>query len=194
MEGWLLEFGKKNLDSKRFSFVCKFLIVFQVIVLLSNLGFLGASPSMTAKSDVLYEATSLFVQPLLDMCIAILFFALFLVLDKKQFHISLVGYETILIVANSLFHFIDKFNGNGFSLIGGVLAIVIYAVMCIIGWQLRNTPYSKLGIIIICYAVYEFIYSTASPLQFVIDIGLTVFLSLSFDKTLTKELVINKNV
>ena len=74
MEDWLLAFGKRNLDSKKFSFVCKFLIGLQVVVLLSNLGFLGASASMTAKSDALYEATTLFVQPLLDICIAILFY------------------------------------------------------------------------------------------------------------------------
>ena len=188
MEDWLLAFGKRNLDSKKFSFVCKFLIGLQVVVLLSNLGFLGASASMTAKSDALYEATTLFVQPLLDICIAILFLALFLVLDKKQIRISLVGYLTLLIVAQSLIHFLYKFGGNSHSFIGGILAIVIYVIMCIIGWQLRNTPYSKLGIIIICYAIYEFLYSTASPLQFLIDIGLTVYLAISFDKMLSKEL------
>ena len=64
MNEWLLDFGKKNLDSKRFSFTCKFLIGLQVIITLCNLGFLGASASMTAKSDALYEATTLFVHPL----------------------------------------------------------------------------------------------------------------------------------
>ena len=188
MEDWLLNFGKKNLDSHKFSFVCKFIIGLQIVILLSNLGFLGASASMTAKSDALYEATSLFVQPLLDVCIAILFLALFLVLDKKQIRFSLVGYLTLLIIAQSFIHFLYKFGGDTHSFIGGILAIVIYILMCIIGWQLRNTPYAKLGIIIICYAVYDFVYSTASPLQFLIDIGLTIFVTISFDKTLSKEL------
>jgi hypothetical protein len=188
MEDWLLDFGKKNLDPKRFSFVCKFLIALQVIVLLSNLGFLGASASMTAKSDALYEATILFVQPLQDICIAILFLALMLVLNKNEIRITLVGYETILIVAQCVIHFIYKFNGNSHGLISGIMAIAIYIIMCVIGWQLRNTPYRTLGIIIICYAVFDFLFSSASQLQFVMDVALTAYLSISFDKTLTKEL------
>ncbi len=188
MEEWLLDFGKKNLDSKKFSFVCKFLIALQVIVLLSNLGFLGASASMTAKSDALYEATILFVMPLQDVCIAILFLALTLVLNKKEIRIPLVGYETILIVAQCIIHFIYKFNGNSHGFISGILAIAIYIIMCIIGWQLMNTLYRTLGIIIICYAVFDCLFSLTSQLQFVMDVALTAYLALSFDKTLSKEL------
>lgn len=190
MNEWLLDFGKKNLDSKRFSFTCKFLVGLQVIITLCNLGFLGASASMTAKSDALYEATTLFVHPLQDICIAILFLALFLVLNKKQIYIPLIGYETVLIVADSFLQFYYNYNGNdyNYSIIGGILAIVIRVFMCIIGWQLKNTPYFKLGIIIICYSFYVFVFNTASQLQFLIYIGLTIYFALSFDKTLSKEL------
>lgn len=188
MEDWLLDFGKRNLAPQRFSFVCKFLIALQVIVFLSNLGFLGASASMTAKSDALYEATILFVQPLQDVCIAILFLALMLVLNKKEIRIPLVGYETILIVAQCVIHFIYKFNGNSHGFLSGILAIAIYVIMCIIGWQLGNTPYRKLGIIIICYAVFDFLYSPTSQIQFVIDLLLTAYWAMSFERTLTKEL------
>ena len=191
MENWLLEISNKYLDAKRVSLACKTLIILQVIVLFSNLDILGAGASMAEMSRGLYSAVGIFLQPLQDICMTILFLGLMTILTKKGYSIPIAAYVVILVFANAILTFLTKFSGNHHGLILGLIALAYYILVCLLGIKLRATPYVTLGNVLIIYSVYDIIdgliLEGKIPVTIIVTIGILIYLAMMFNKILPPE-------
>lgn len=197
MEKWLLEISNKYLDGKRVSIACNVLIVLQVVVLFSNLDYLGAGVSMAEMSRGLYNAVGVFLQPLQDLCMTILFLGLMTILYKKGYTFPISAYVVILVFVNAILTFLTKFSGNSHGLILGLISLAYYVLVCLLGVKLRTTPYVTLGNILIVYSVFDIvdglILQGGIPMMLIITIGILIYLAMTFNKILPPEFDESKN-
>ena len=191
MEKWLLEISNKYLDANRVSLACKTLIILQVIVLFSNLDNLGAGASMAEMSRGLYNAVGIFLQPLQDLCMTILFLGLMTILTKKGYSIPIAAYVVILVFANAILTFLTKFSGSHHGLILGLISLAYYILVCLLGIKLRATPYVALGNVLIIYSVFDLIdgliLEGRIPVTIIVTIGILIYLAMMFNKILPPE-------
>lgn len=191
MEKWLIEIGNKYLNNQRVSFACKALIILQVIVLFSNLDNIGAGASMSEMSRGLYSAVGIFLQPLQDICMTILFLGLMRILYKKGYTIPISAYVVIIVFANAILTFLTKFSGTSHGLLLGLISLAYYVLVCLLGIKLRATPYATLGNVLILYSAFDLvdgvILQGKIPLTIVVTIGLLIYLAITFNKILLPE-------
>lgn len=191
MEKWLIEIGNKYLNSQRVSFVCKALIVLQVIVLFSNLDNIGAGASMAEMSRGLYSAVGIFLQPLQDICMTILFLGLMTSLYKKGYTIPISAYVVIIVSANAILTFLTKFSGTSHGLLLGLISLAYYVLVCLLGVKLRATQYATLGNVLILYSVFDLvdglILQGKISLTLIVTIGILIYLAIIFNKILPPE-------
>lgn len=191
MEKWLIEIGNKYLNNQRVSFACKALIILQVIVLFSNLDNIGAGASMAEMSRGLYSAVGIFLQPLQDICMTILFLGLMRILYKKGYTIPISAYVVVIVFANAILTFLTKFSGTSHGLLLGLISLAYYVLVCLLGIKLRATPYATLGNVLILYSAFDLvdgvILQGKIPLTIVVTIGLLIYLAITFNKILSPE-------
>ncbi len=197
MEKWLIEIGNKYLNNQRVSFACKALIILQVIVLFSNLDNIGAGASMAEMSRGLYSAVGIFLQPLQDICMTILFLGLMTILYKKGYTIPISAYVVVIVFANAILTFLTKFSGTSHGLLLGLISLAYYVLVCLLGIKLRFTPYATLGNVLILYSAFDLvdgvILQGKIPLTIVVTIGLLIYLAITFNKILSPEFEKFKN-
>lgn len=197
MEKQLFEIGNHFINEQRLSITCIALILLQVIVLFSNLGFIGAGASMSRMSDGLHNAIGIFLQPLQDLCLLILFFALFVALYKRNIIIPIASYVVILLFATTVLTFLAKFSGNNIGLLLGLISLACYILVCILGVKLRKTPFARLGTTFIVFSVFDIvdglILKGSNPIMFIISLGIMIYLALTFKNSLSTEFEVKEN-
>ena len=146
---------------------------------------------MAEMSRGLYGAVGIFLQPLQDMCMTILFLGLMTALYKKGYTIPVSAYVVVLVFANAILTFLTKFSGTSHGLFLGLISLAYYILVCLLGVKLRATQYATLGNILILYSAFDLvdglILQGKISLTLIVTIGILIYLAITFNKILLPE-------